>query len=353
MKPLKAARPGSPWPPSGRSRFLVWLAVFYLAWLTLVITLDAWLHVAENWAIAVAMAFGSYFAGSTPMGGGTVGFPVLTLLFDYPASLGRDFGLAVQSVGMVSASIYIFAMGRRVDWALLGPALVGALIATPLSCAFIAPHTPDLAAKLIFAVIWAGFGIIHWLKIGEIVRPEGLRVPHDRLDRPLGLLVGLGGGVLASMTGVGIDMMIYALLVLFYRCDLKVAIPTSVVLMAFTSVVGITSNLSLSAIAPERYSVDIAVLWNWLAAAPVVALGAPLGAIVVERLPRAPTLLIVSTLCVAQFVWTLIDQRVTGWPLALTLGGLAAISVLFLYLFHLGHDNHPAPKGQAERSPVR
>lgn len=324
----------------GVSLFLVWLALFYTAWLALVISLDAWSHLAENWAIAAAMAFGSYFAGSTPMGGGTVGFPVLTLLFDYPASLGRDFGLAVQSIGMVSASIYIFAKGRRVDWAVLGPALVGALIGTPLGAAFIAPHTPDLAVKLIFTVTWAGFGIIHWLKIGEIVRPEGPRVPHDKLDRPLGLVIGLSGGVLASLTGVGIDMMIYALLVLFYRCDLKVAIPTSVVLMAFTSVVGIATNLGLSALAPQSYSVDIAVLWNWLAAAPVVALGAPLGAIVVERLPRAPTLLIVSTLCIAQFGWTLIDQSVTGWPLTLTLGALGTISLLFLSLFHLGHDNH-------------
>lgn len=328
--------------PDG-SPFLIWLAVFYTTWLALVTSLNAWSHVAENWGIAAAMALGSYFAGSTPMGGGTVGFPVLTLLFDYPASFGRDFGLAVQSIGMVSASIYIFSNGRPLDWALLAPALLGALIGTALGSAFIAPHTPDLAVKLIFAVTWAGFGIIHWLKVGEIVRPEGPRVPHDRLDRPLGLFVGLTGGVLASLTGIGIDMMIYALLVLFYRCDLKVAIPTSVVLMAFTSLVGITTNLSLSAIAPQSYNVDIAVLWNWLAAAPVVALGAPLGAIVVERLPRAPTLLIVSTLCIAQFFWTLIDQSVTGWPLALTLGGLGAISILFLYIFHLGHDNHVSP----------
>lgn len=322
------------------SPFLIWLGVFYTTWLALVVSLDAWSHVAANWAIAAAMAFGSYFAGSTPMGGGTIGFPVLTLLFDYPASLGRDFGLAVQSIGMVSASIYIFERGRRVDWPLLGPALIGSLIGTPFGAAFIAPHTPDLAVKLIFAVTWAGFGVIHWLKIRQIVRPEGPRMPHDQLDRPLGLLVGLGGGVLASLTGVGIDMMIYALLVLFYRCDLKVAIPTSVVLMAFTSVVGILSNLGLSTIAPEHYSVDIAVLWNWLAAAPVVALGAPLGAIVVERLARTPTLLLVSTLCIAQLFWTLIDQKVSGWPLVLTLVSLGAICSLFLFLFRLGHDNH-------------
>ena len=311
--------------------FPIWLCVFYTLWLGLIVMLDAWSQLAANWGIATAMALGSYFAGSTPMGGGTVGFPVLTLLFDYPASLGRDFGLAVQSVGMVSASVYIYSTRRPVDWCLLAPALGGALIGTPLGATFIAPYTPDLAVKLIFAVTWAAFGIIHWLKLGAIVGAEGLRVPDERLDRPLGLLVGMGGGVLASLTGVGIDMAIYALLVLFYRCDLKVAIPTSVVLMAYTSVIGILNNLALAALAPERYSVDMDVLWNWLAAAPVVALGAPLGALVVERLARGPTLLIVSTLCIAQLVWTLIDQMVTGWPLALTLASVLAISIVFLH----------------------
>ena len=40
--------------------------------------------------IALAMAIGSYAAGSTPMGGGTVGFPVLVCSLAAP-TLGRDF----------------------------------------------------------------------------------------------------------------------------------------------------------------------------------------------------------------------------------------------------------------------
>ena len=324
--------------------FLIWLALFYSGWLTLVTSLAAWPRLAEHWPIAASMALGSYFAGSTPMGGGTVGFPVLTLIFDFPASLGRNFGLAVQSVGMVSASIFILVRRRRVDWALLRPALIGAAIGTPFGAAFIAPHAPDLMVKLIFAVIWAGFGVIHWLKIGEIVRPEGPRLPHDRLDAPIGFGIGLTGGGGAAMTGVGIDMMINAVLVLFYRSDLKVAIPTSVILMAFASLVGISSNLGLSALFPEHYSVQPEVFWNWLAAAPVVALGAPLGAIVVDRLPRTPTLLIVSTLCIVQFIWTLIDQQVAGLALAGSLAALAALSAAFLLLFKAGHP-HAARTG--------
>jgi uncharacterized membrane protein YfcA len=317
--------------------FILWLVGFYGVWLALVVALDAWGEVARHWPIAAAMAAGSYFAGSTPMGGGTVGFPVLTLLFDQPAALGRNFGLAVQSIGMVSASIFILARRRTLDWALLKPALIGAALATPLGAIFLAPVVPDLWARLIFAVIWAAFGVIHWLKLKEIVTPDGPRMPHDRLDFPLGLGVGLLGGLTASVTGVGVDMMLYAALVLVYRTDLKVAIPTSVVLMAFTSVVGIAANLTLASVHGGVYAMGFEVLWNWLAAAPVVALGAPLGAIIVERLPRAPTLRIVSVLCIGQFFWTLADQQVGGVALAVTLAALAALCVLFLVMHEAGH----------------
>jgi len=60
--------------------WLIWLGVFYCAWLAIVISGNHWATIAENWGIAVAMAMGSYAAGATPMGGGTVGFPILVLL---------------------------------------------------------------------------------------------------------------------------------------------------------------------------------------------------------------------------------------------------------------------------------
>jgi uncharacterized membrane protein YfcA len=245
--------------------FLAWLAVFYIAWAACVSLVGGWGRLLDYWPIAKAMAIGSYFAGSTPMGGGTVGFPVLTLMFDYPASLGRNFALAVQSAGMVSASLFILVRRRSLDLALLRPALAGAAVGTPLGALLIAPIVPDLAVRLIFAVIWAAFGIIHWLKIGEIVTPNGPRTPHDRLDVPIGLAVGFSGGVVASVTGVGADMMLYAALVLFYRTDLKVAIPTSVILMAFTSVIGLAANCGLSAMIGGDYQIDPEVFWNWLA----------------------------------------------------------------------------------------
>lgn len=331
--------------------FGIWLMCFYLTWVGLVTLGDHWGDIARHWPIAVAMAAGSYFAGSTPMGGGTVGFPVLVLLFDQPASLGRNFGLAVQSIGMVSASIYILCRRPPLDWHLLKPALAGALVATPLSAAFIAPFAPDLWVKLLFAVVWASFGLMHLVKLRVLVAAEGKADAWPGLDLPVGACIGVLGGIVASLTGVGIDMMIYAVLVLIYRADLKVAIPTSVLLMAFTSVIGITTNVALSRIDPTTYVVSPEVFYNWLAAAPVVALGAPFGALVVSHMRREPTLVIVACMCVAQFIWTMFDARVSGWALVGAIAGLLGTNLVFHLMFKLGRHGK-AGSGAAGVAPA-
>ncbi|QDU77265.1 Sulfite exporter TauE/SafE [Bremerella volcania] len=326
--------------------FLAWLAVFYGTWLTIVTAGGYWPTVLSHWPIALTMSVGSYVAGSTPMGGGTVAFPVLVLLFDLPGSLGRNFGLAIQSIGMTSATIYILSSHRPIDWRLLRPALLGTLVGTPLGAALIAPYVPDLWVKLIFGVIWASFGILHLVKLRELISNQAVADHKSPYDFSIGIAIGLVGGVASSITGVGIDMMIYATLVLLYREDLKTAIPTSVILMAFTSLVGIGSNLALARIHPETYAIDSEVFSNWLAAAPIVALGAPFGAIVVNLISRTPTLIVVSLLCIGQFVWTLIHEEVTGMALVGALIGVLLCNAMFHGLYHLGRGESPFPSSR-------
>jgi uncharacterized membrane protein YfcA len=316
--------------------FLFWLLVFYAVWISILSSGNNFEQALAHWPIALAMTFGSYIAGSTPMGGGTVGFPILVLLFDMPGSLGRNFGLAIQSVGMVSASIYILSLKKNVAWGLLRPALLGSLLGTPLGAVFIAPLVPDIWIKLTFAVIWASFGIFHILKMSSLVNASGISGKWNRKIWSIGLSIGLLGGVVASVTGVGIDMLIYAILVLLFRADLKIAIPTSVILMAFTSVIGISTNILLFRWHPARYPMDAEVFNNWLAAAPVVALGAPLGAFVVSLISWTPTLLLVSLLCIAQFLWTIIEEGVTGWTLATAVAAVLLCNAAFLKLFRMG-----------------
>ena len=303
--------------------WFLWLAGFYLTWAWLAFGQQGWAEVRSHWPIALAMFFGSYVAGSTPMGGGTVGFPILVLLFGLPASLGRDFSFAVQSIGMTSASIYILSRRQPLAWSMLKGTMAGSLFGTPLGILFVSPLVPEIWIKLVFAVIWASFGILHLFRIGEISSHEGMTEFDERWDFRVGLVVGLfSGASVAAVTGVGIDMVLYAALVLLCRADLKVAIPTSVIVMAFTSVLGIAVKALVTGIEPGVYE-------NWLAAAPVVALGAPLGAFAVNLIGRKPTLLFVAVLCVGQFVWTCQTERATLGATGIA-GALLAVGVCLL-----------------------
>ncbi len=56
------------------------------------------------------MTFGSFVAGSTFLGGGAVAFLTLTKMLLVDPVTAKSFSLAIQSVGMTAASIYIFVL---------------------------------------------------------------------------------------------------------------------------------------------------------------------------------------------------------------------------------------------------
>ena len=299
--------------------WFLWLTVFYGTWLFLVAGLGWWDEAKAHWPMAAAMAVGSYAAGSTPMGGGTVGFPILVLLFNQPAELGRDFSFAIQSIGMTSAAIFIFARRQPLAGAMLKGAIIGATLGVPLGIFLVAPWVPALWIKVIFAVVWGSFGILHLWRIGEISSHEGMTDFDEHWDTRVGLAVGfLSGATVVSVSGVGIDMVLYTVLVLVCRADLKIAIPTSVVIMAYSSVIGVFTKIAFTGVQPQVFE-------NWLAAAPVVALGAPLGVFIVGLIGRKSTLLVVAALCVGQLLWTLTREREA---LGLTGVGLSILAVI-------------------------
>ena len=92
--------------------------------------------------------------------------------------------------------------------------------------------------------------------------------------------------------------------------------------MAFASVYGIGFKSAFTGVQPCACE-------KWLAAAPVVALGAPLGVFVVNLIGRKPTLLFVAVLRAGQFIWTCHTERVahgySGLPLSILAVGACLV----------------------------
>ena len=149
------------------------------------------------------------------------------------------------------------------------------------------------------------------------------------------------GGLLASVIGVGADILLYGTLVLLYHTDIKVAIPTAVILMAFTSVVGTGCSVLAALCLPAIWDSIKEVFPYWLAAAPVVALGGPLGSMVSRFVPRRIILAAVAVLCLFQYCWTCYHEHLVGKSLVLAAVGVIALNVVLHQLFEFGRRSLP------------
>ena len=62
----------------------------------------------QFYIMSITMIFGSLVAGSTPVGGGAVAFPVMVLFIKLSAEDGRDFSLMIQSVAGFRRAFHLF-----------------------------------------------------------------------------------------------------------------------------------------------------------------------------------------------------------------------------------------------------
>lgn len=107
----------------------------------------------DDLAIRVAMLFGSAVAGGTPLGGGSVAFPVLTKLLDVPVAVSQMFTVSIQSVGMTAAACVILRHPVvRVQWGLLFRAFLFGLAAL-FVFSFDGLRLPGVWVKAVFSVL--------------------------------------------------------------------------------------------------------------------------------------------------------------------------------------------------------
>lgn len=296
-------------------------------WLLGMATGDRWGLFAEAWFMSLTMALGSFIAGATSEGGGAVAFPVMTLFFGIEPATARDFSLMIQSVGMVAAALTIFAARIRVERHALVWSSLGGALGVVLGLEHVAWRLPPAFAKMLFTSTWLAFAFALWM-INRYREREVHRAITHFLPRHALLLVltGVGGGLISSITGSGLDITTFALLVLRLRISESVATPTSVVLMGLNAAVGFGwRELAGPGVAAEAWS-------YWWVCVPIVVVGAPLGARFIAGRSRHFVSAILYLSIGAQFVAALLIVPQTAVLLAFSAGVLGLGLVFFRWM---------------------
>jgi uncharacterized protein len=272
---------------------------------------------ATNWRVSITMIFGSLVGGGTSEGGGAVGFPVLTKVLAVPADQARLFSFAIQSVGMGCATISIVRNRVPVEWRAIRFGAPAAVVGVFLSCIFLAPRLQGGTVRLLFTAILVGLGLALWIS---------RRFAPDRRDMielfgpgECAALVGAGllGGLLSGLAAVGENTIMFVLLVLGFRVCERVVTPTTVVLLTIVTWTGFATHALVMGDF-RGPAVDM-----WLAAVPIVAIGAPTGALICTRMSRDVIVRILYVLISVELTSTVLLVPMPGWQ-----GPLFGIAIL-------------------------
>ncbi|OZG70721.1 hypothetical protein BTA51_24350 [Hahella sp. CCB-MM4] len=255
-------------------------ACVWIVWMICLGPLQALGYVVHHWEVALTMLFGSFVAGSTSLGGGAVAFPVFTKVLQVSSFDANVFSLMIQSVGMGTATFFIVVRRITVEWRIVLVSTIAGAIGIYLGAAYLAPLIPSTAVKILFSMILTSFGLtLLMLNIRRENRHDTMPAWGYREVKVI-FAASLAGGVISGLQGSGIDIVIFSVMVLYFRICEKVATPTSVVIMAFNAMIGAyLHNFVFNDTAAS-------VVEYWYAAIPVVVVGAPVGAIVCSFLKR-------------------------------------------------------------------
>ncbi|MCW9706012.1 sulfite exporter TauE/SafE family protein [Fodinibius salsisoli] len=288
-------------------------------------TWDKWGLFIDNWFMSLTMIFGSFVAGISSEGGGAIAYPVMTLMFKITPDVARNFSLAIQSIGMTAASLWIFAKRIPVERTYLLLSGLGGLLGVIAGTIWIAPIVPPAYAKMMFVSFWLSFGIA--LFVINHIRKRDTRSSLPVLSgyqKTELVLVGLLGGVLSAVFGNGIDICTFSFVTMKYSLSEKIATPTSVVLMTTNAIVGTLMHGFVVA------DMQVEAINYWLVCIPFVILGAPLGANVLGKINRISIAVMLYLIIIAQFVAALFIIQPSGMLMIVSmLTFLTGIAIFF------------------------
>lgn len=298
--------------------FKIWLATVFTVWVTLVSIGPGFDFYREYWIYPLLMSIGSSVAGFTPEGGGAVAFPILNLYVKTSAQVARDFSLAIQCIGMVSASIYIVTTkGYNRDFYKPIPFYVFISMIGFVCANFIYPFVSVKIVQTTFIALAFAFIVSFWIN-----KQYGTKETMD-LDFRTALkmiVFCLYGGAAAAFFGTGSDMLVYVFLTTYYGLKEKLATDTSIIVMACVSVLGTIYKINTNDIQPKIY-------WMWLAAMPAAAIFGPLGNKLLKILDVEKMLFFVFILNGFNFIYFITNN--SDYDLATT---ILAIFLLMIFI---------------------
>jgi len=312
--------------------YLAPLAAVYASWLAWMYAGDLWSLFKTDWYMTLTMVFGSFIAGASSEGGGAIAYPVMTLMFEIDPAVARNFSLAIQSVGMTAAALWIIAKRIPIETTYLWIVSLGGTAGIVLGTYFVAPHVTPSYAKMMFVSFWLSYGIALFV-INHIRKRDTVRSLPDLSARQRAELavIGIVGGVLSAILGNGIDICSFAFVTLKYRLSEKIATPTSVILMALNAIIGaLLHGFVIGDMQPEAINF-------WLVSIPVVVLGAPFGAYVISKINRLYIAVLLYLIIVVQFVSAVLIIRPSGMLILFSLLVFLFGAGLFFWLTRNSH----------------
>ena len=292
---------------------------------------DLYYLLSKNIPVIVTMVFGSFIAGGTAEGGGAVAFPVFTLLLNIEPFVAKNFSLAIQSIGMTSASLIILGLKIPIEKKAILYSIIGGILGMLIGTFLLQNIFSPKILKLLFVSIWLGFGFALF-KINRLdTRKIKENIQFKKNDKLKLILFGFVGGIITSFFGNGIDILTFCLMTLYFNLSEKVATPTSVIIMTILTIFGFLLHVFVIKNFPKE------AFNYWLCCIPVVVIFAPLGAYIVSLLNRKVIAHFLYSVLIIQYLGAVIILNPSLYKLLLSL----TVIFVFAFIFYkLNKKNH-------------
>lgn len=250
-----------------------------VAWASYMASQNAW-HIFETgWPMTVTNVFASFVAGSTPLGSGAVSYPVMVLVLNVVSNNARTCALMIQSVGMSCASYRLLRLHNETLNAnsLLYMMLTGAV---GYNIGYYLVRLPGDYVKSIYFSLTLSLGVLIQAYVNKFIKNVER---NDTLTiRPKDLFgffpVTILGGILISMVGTGIDVVLYVYFRLAHNTEELVTTNHTIIVQSFMVLFGFYNALVIN-----PGDITPIVMTYWLCSVPAVVVFAPVGSYVANR----------------------------------------------------------------------